>query len=122
MDRQPETFSDWRGTIRRMEVDGIKFNVLTTKKGALRSGDLHPNTQFNIILAGAFELTLRQNDKDVVVRKEPGELIIIPPKTPHLYRCLEDSVMLEWWDGQFSMEYYPPYRKFVEEQFKNHKK
>lgn len=39
----------------------------------------------------------------------------IPAGVPHLMKFLADTVMLEWWDGPFSAEYYPPYRRLVEE-------
>jgi len=110
-------YTDSRGEIRRHEMQGVKFNVLFTKAGALRSGDCHPVTQYDLVLSGEFEITLRQDDKDVVVKKGANELIVIPPDTPHLFRCLTDSVMMEWWDGPFEVEYYEPYRKQVEEQF-----
>lgn len=111
-------YRDSRGEIRRYEIEGTKFNVLFTKAGVLRSGDFHPNTQYDLILKGEFEITLRKNDKDVVVKKGPNELIAIPPNTPHLFRSLTDTVMIEWWDGPFKAEYYRPYREQIEEQVK----
>lgn len=110
-------YKDFRGEIRRYELHGIKFNVLFTKKGTLRSGDYHPVTQYDLILKGKFEITLRQNDKDVVMQKDTNKLIVIPPNVPHLFKSLTDTVMIEWWDGPFEINYYPPYRKLIEEQF-----
>ena len=113
-------YRDFRGEIRRYEVYGVKFNVLFTKAGAIRSGDYHPVVQYDLILKGEFEITLRQNDKDVVLRKGTNELITIPANVPHLFRSLTDTIMLEWWDGPFEVHYYKPYRKLIEEQFKQH--
>ncbi len=109
---------DARGEIHRFDIKGVKFNGLFTKAGALRSGDMHPHTQFNIVLSGELEITLRQGKKDIVVRKKPGKLIIIPPNVPHLYRSITDSIILEWWDGPFEVAYFEPYRRLVEKQFK----
>ncbi len=107
-------FSDSRGEIRRYEIDYTKFNVLTTKAGALRSGDYHPVKQYDLILKGEFEITLRQDDKDVVMKKGVNELIVIPPDIPHLFRAISDTVMIEWWEGPFEAKYYKPYRRLVE--------
>ncbi len=92
---------DKRGEIHRYEFKGTKYNVLYTKKGALSSGDYHPNTQYDLILKGEFEITLRKGGEYVVIHKKDNELIIIPPNTPHLFRSLTDTVMIEWWDGEF---------------------
>ncbi len=109
-------YRDDRGEIRRYEIEGVKFNVIYTKKGTFRSGDYHPVTQYDLILKGEFEITLRKDDKDVAVRKGPNELIVIPPDTPHLFNSLTDTVLIEWWDGPFQAEYYEPYRKLIEKQ------
>ncbi|MBI5228631.1 hypothetical protein HY991_00865 [Candidatus Micrarchaeota archaeon] len=111
-------FQDFRGEIRRFEIHGTKFNVLFTKAGYFRSGDYHPVTQYDLMLKGEVEITMRQNDDDVVIKKGPNELIVLPPGIPHLFKALTDTVMIEWWDGPFRAEYYAPYRKFVEEQSK----
>ncbi|MDD5071824.1 MAG: hypothetical protein PHQ42_03760 [Patescibacteria group bacterium] len=112
---------DLRGEIRRYKVRGVKFNALFTKAGKYRSGDLHPVTQYDLIFKGKFLITIREGDKDVVYEKGENELIIIPPNTPHLFKALSDTVMLEWWDGPFEVGYYQPYRKFVERQFSKKK-
>ena len=112
-------YKDSRGEIRRYKVDGMNFNVLLTKAGVFRSGDYHPVRQYDLILKGEFEITLRQKDKDIVVRKGPNELIIIPPNVPHLFKSLTDTVMLEWWGGLFKAKYYRPYRELVEHSFQN---
>ena len=113
---------DLRGAIRRYNVKGVKFNALFTKAGCYRSGDLHPITQYDLIFKGRFRITFRKGNKDIVFEKGENELIIIPPNTPHLFKSLTDTVMLEWWDGPFEVGYYRPYRKFVERQFKKKKR
>ncbi|MEK6953033.1 MAG: cupin domain-containing protein [Nanoarchaeota archaeon] len=113
---------DHRGEIHRLDIGGVKFNVLITKAGVLRSGDYHPNTQYDIILSGEMEITLRQDDKDVVIRKGPNDLISIPSETPHLFRSLTDTVMIEWWGGKFECKYYKPYRDLIDKQAEQYKK
>jgi len=114
-------FKDSRGEIRKFEVSGAKFNVLCTKKGALRSGDYHKTAQYDLILKGRFRITLRKGNRNVSFVKGPNTLIKIPPKTPHLFKSLTNSIMLEWWDGSFEAKYYMPYRTLVENSIKNRK-
>lgn len=33
---------------------------------------------------------------------------------PHILHFLEDTILLEFWDGQFSCWYYHPYRRLVQ--------
>ena len=113
---------DIRGEIRRYDFKGVKFNALFTKAGKYRSGDFHPVTQYDLILKGKFQITFRKGNKDVVFKKGENELIIIPPNTPHLFKSLTDTVMLEWWGGPFAVGYYEPYRKIVEKQFAKKRK
>jgi hypothetical protein len=112
---------DMRGEISRHDFKKVKFNVLFTKAGCFRSGDFHPTVQYDVILKGKFRITIKKNNKDIVSEKGENEFIEIPPNTPHLFKSLTDTVMLEWWGGPFEVGYYQPYRKFVEEQFKKKK-
>lgn len=107
-------FEDARGSIRRID-DGVhKVNLLYTKKGFMRSGDLHKNTQFDFLIQGKCELWLRIAGQDVKRVYEAHSYIEIPPGTPHLFIFLEDTYMLEWWDGEFEAWYYRPYREIIE--------
>lgn len=106
---------DVRGVIYRIEIGGIYFNLLTRKKGTLSSGDYHPYNQYDLILKGEFEITLRQNNRDKTIRKKANEFIVIPPKVPHIFKSLTDTVTIEWWGGPFEQKIYRPYRKLVDE-------
>src|SRR3989344_2992884 len=107
-------FRDVRGEIRKFDINGTKFNLITTKAGAFRSGDVHKSAQYDLILEGKFKITMRKKNRNVVVKKGKNNLVIIPPKTPHLFEALKDSVMIEWWSGPFEATYYKPYRRIVE--------
>jgi len=110
---------DSRGEIRRFEVNGTKFNILITKAGLLRSGDIHPATQYDLILEGIVEITMKRGNTDVTVRKGQNDLIAIPSGIPHLFKSITKSVVIEWWDGPFQAEYYKPYRKLIDNQIKD---
>jgi len=111
-------FEDVRGRIERLDFQGAKYNLLETKKGFMRSGDLHKNTQFDLILAGKAELwTLVDNvtQKTVV---GPNQLIVLKPHVPHLFNFLEDTIMIEYWNGPFETWFYTPYRDIIDKQFR----
>ncbi len=111
-------FTDARGTIHRIVLDGVKINLLSTKKGFMRSGDLHKNTQFDFVFSGKVELWLRKDGNDVKTIYGPNSFIRITPGIPHLFHFLEDTIMAEWWDGPFKAWYYKPYRDVIDAQFK----
>lgn len=113
--KQTLIHQDARGEIYRLEAGETYVNFMTRKKGTLSSGDYHPYIQYDLILQGEFEITLRENDKDVVIQKKTNELITIPPNVPHMFRALTDTVLIEWWDGPFVQNIYEPYRKLVEQ-------
>ncbi len=116
-DLTSSVYKDGRGEIRRLELEGVKFNTLFTKKGVYRSGDYHSATQFDLVLKGIVEITMFKDGKDVTITKRDNESIVIPPNVPHLFYFPEDTVMLEWWDKPFEAQFYEPYRKRVMEQF-----
>lgn len=109
---------DVRGALYRVNVGGFGFNVVYTRAGGIRSGEIHPNNQFDFIIKGKFEIWTIEGEKIVKRRYKENDFFVINKNTPHLFKCLEESIMLEWWDGPFEAEYYQPFRKFVEEQFK----
>lgn len=109
-------FSDRRGEIFINGFKGIEFNVIFTKAGCYRAGDYHPTEQHSVILKGKIELTLRQKNKDISKQYGSNELIIIPPNTPHLYKFITDTVMIEWLAGRYRAQYYEPYRKMIKKQ------
>ncbi|MBI4059640.1 hypothetical protein HY406_01090 [Candidatus Giovannonibacteria bacterium] len=110
-------FSDVRGTIQRIEIASQKINLLYTKKGFMRSGDLHKNTQFDFVFKGQLELWLRRNNQDIKQIYGPNSFVEIEPGIPHLFKFLEDTLMAEWWNGPFEAWYYRPYREIIEAEF-----
>ena len=108
---------DVRGRIMRANFKGAKFNIIETKQGFMRSGDLHKSTQFDWLLSGKVELwTLIDGETKKKIIK-PSTFIIIKPHVPHLFRFLEDSVMIEQWDKPFDAWFYKPYRRLIDQQF-----
>jgi len=111
-------FEDIRGKIERIDFKGTKFNIIGTKKGFMRSGDLHKNTQFDLILSGKIELWVLTEDITEKTIVYPNQYVVLKPHVPHLFNFLEDTVMIEWWDGPFEAWFYKPYRDIIDEQFR----
>ena len=115
-EKVPSTKRDVRGSIHNMRIGGFRFNVLTTKRGMLRSGDVHKARQFDMIFSGSVRVTTREHDTDVQRVYHGGQLVIIPANVPHIFEALSDTVMAEWWEGdsKFECRYYNPYRRKVD--------
>lgn len=111
---------DSRGEIHRLTCNGIRVNLLFSRKGSARSGDYHPCAQFDAIIRGAVKISMMVDDETRRERKVVrcgGEFYRIPKDVPHLFEFAEDTWMLEWWgaDGECEAKYYRPYREIVEE-------
>ena len=114
----PSVVHDARGAVHNLRVGGFRFNVLVSRPGSLRSGDVHRRRQFDVVFAGRVRVTTRERGRDVARTYGAGALIEIPPNVPHLFAALDEtSVMAEWWggDGAFETRYYRPYRRRVDE-------
>ncbi len=118
-DMSSAIYRDVRGEIHRIEAGGFKVNLLFTKRGFMRSGDLHKNIQFDFIYSGKVEIWTREGNRDVKKVYGKNQFIELPPGIPHLCKLWEDCVMAEWWDGPFKAWYYKPYRAIIDEQFKS---
>ena len=109
-------FDDARGTYERRCYGDWCVNLLFTRKGFMRSGDLHRQRQVNHIISGSVKLTQRVGGEDVAVIHHGAETVILPAHTPHLYEFLEDTLMTEYWiddagkPAPFKAWLYKPYR------------
>lgn len=107
---------DCRGEIHQLVLRGVQVNLIFSRKGSLRSGDIHPNDQYDYIIKGRAIIQVG----DHIREKHGGNEIRVPANVPHLFTFTEDTWMLEWWDGPFEAEYYEPFRHFVNEYLKAH--
>jgi len=102
---------DERGKIIKTGKD---VNLIFTKKGAMRSGDVHPNIQYDYIISGEVTVKRLENKYEMTETFLAGDTIVIKPNIPHLFIFNEETEMLEWWSGKFECKYYKPYRDIVE--------
>ena len=110
--------TDNRGTIFKFKIGQNKFLIVITKGGAMRAGEIHNVNQYTFLLAGAVEVITKQENKDVhelyFSQFKENKKIEIPKGTPHYFKFLEGSLMIENDDENMTTEYYPEYRKLVE--------
>ncbi|HSX41738.1 MAG TPA: hypothetical protein VLE93_00110 [Candidatus Saccharimonadales bacterium] len=109
------THEDGRGSIQRIDRVGGKVNILATKKSFARAGDLHKNTQFGYVFHGRVEVWTWENGKTIKRTYSARDSMEFAPGIPHLFIFREDSLIAEWWDGDFDCWYFKPYRKYVED-------
>lgn len=117
-----KTNEDKRGEIYHLVINNIDYWLSFTKKGFGRGGDIHDCEQHNLCLKGEFNVkVLLPSDKTREHEIErclvAGESISIPKELPHIFKALEDSIMLEWHDGKLppfsEKKYYERYRREV---------
>lgn len=112
----PSIYYDERGEIHNIKVGNKqRINILYTKAGYLRSGDLHPNEQCDFIFSGKVKIwTLAEDGSTTTATYGKHEFISIARGTPHVFEFLEDTIMAEWWEPQgFQAWFYTPYRDIV---------
>jgi len=122
-----DTKTDNRGSLLKFKLGKKKFLIVLTKKGFLRGGETHNMPQRTILAEGKIEVVTKlliANSKgiyqnvDITNTYKGVQEFFIPPNTPHYFRFLEDSVIMEYEDENMTREYYPEYRKIVEESMK----
>ena len=114
----PSIYFDDRGEIHNVRVYGNnqRINILYTKAGYLRSGDLHPNEQCDFIFSGRVNVwTLSPCGSTKIDTYTKHDFVKIPRGVPHVFEFVEDTVMAEWWEPQgFQAWFYKPYRDIVD--------
>ncbi len=108
-------YTDERGEIHNIKANNKRINILYTKKGYLRSGDLHPNEQCDFIFSGKVKIwTLQSDGSTKITSYGAHDFISIPRGVPHVFEFVEDTVMAEWWEPPgFQAWFYKPYRDIV---------
>lgn len=110
----PSVLKDARGEIHNLQIGGARFNILVSKAGTMRSGDVHRWPQLDMVFSGVVRVTTREAGRDVVRTYSSGDRIVIPSNVPHMFFFVNETVMAEWWLGPFEARYYRPYREKVD--------
>jgi len=86
---------DYRGAIFLIEnllENNKEFTFLEIKKGFARGGCIHNNKEFFAVIKGRVKFIWGDNEKIL----NQGDSGVIPPKMPHAFFALEDSIVSEW--------------------------
>ncbi|CAB9513923.1 expressed unknown protein [Seminavis robusta] len=110
----PSIFVDDRGEIHRLRVGGKRINMLFSKKDVMRSGYLHNHKTFSFVVSGKVEVWLLETDGTKKTVYESGKFLTVDSFVPHILHFLEDTIILEFWEGKFQCWYYHPYRRLVQ--------
>jgi uncharacterized RmlC-like cupin family protein len=82
----PSIYYDDRGEIHNVRVNGgHRINILHTRAGCLRSGDVHPNEQCDFVLSGKVRVwTLNENGSMISTTYGKHTFLCIPRGVPHI--------------------------------------
>jgi hypothetical protein len=110
----PSIYNDDRGEIHRLRVGHRRVNLIYSKTGVMRSGYLHPHSMQHFVVSGSVEVWTLGHEQTETKVQDAGSYFTVEPYIPHILHFLEDTISLEFWDGEFSCYYYHPYRRVVQ--------
>lgn len=109
----PSVFSDDRGSIHRLRIGRQRVNLLYSHKECMRSGYLNSVRTYDFVLEGKVELWLLTPEGTEKKTYKKHECFTVEAYVPHILYFLEESNIVEWYDGAFQCWYYRPYRNIV---------
>lgn len=116
-----EERKDSRGNMFFFSYGDKNVNIFEIKKGQARAGHFHPSESSHIIVSGKIEY----REEDSVTGNESVRIVEAPivikaaANNPHLVIAIEDTILVEVFEKDYSATNYPKYRKIVEEKMKN---
>lgn len=113
-----EKKEDKRGEISKYLVDGKNILHIYTKEGFLRAGEVHNVKQCSFLVYGEVDVITKIDNNNYATKYTSMQFITIPQNVPHYFKFLKNSIMIEVQDENMTTEYYPEYRKLVEESMK----
>ena len=107
---------DERGSMAKCQF-GKTVWIAHTKKGYGRGGEYHPVRQYMAVVYGQILVKMMINEEEIERRLIDGQSIVIPEDCAHVMFALEDSLVIEWHDGELppfdQKKIYEPYRKLI---------
>lgn len=122
---KPEIVSeDARGYIAKIDLpDKRECILIFTRKGFARGGEYHNSEQTDTLIYGRLRWKLGwvlwdgsiKIMNDDVEQNVPGQQRTLLAGEVHMAEALEDTLYIEWLDGDFEKTFVPELRKIVEE-------
>ena len=85
---------------------GKFYSLLLTYEGCYRGNHIHPNNQSTVLLSGKATYVIKRGDEIVKVPLEVGRQFDVEAGVPHILLADEETLTVEWWDGEFREEKY----------------
>lgn len=109
--------NDERGwMVKEVFSDKVLWLVFTIK-GFGRGGEIHPVFQSVSVVSGCMEFRMMFPDGEIIRKVFGGQHIRIPNGIPHIGIAIENTIMIEWHDGELpdfkDKQIYEPYRRLI---------
>ena len=85
---------------------GKFYSILLTYAGAYRGNHLHRIKQSTILLNGKARYIIKKDNELINIPLKIGKQINIKAGVPHILLAEEDTLTLEWWEGEWREEPY----------------
>jgi len=81
----------------RVIGENMMISRITLQRGCVVPVHAHENEQFSIIVSGKLRFRVHDTagDPERIVDVGPGEILMLPPNSPHGAEALEDTVALD---------------------------
>ena len=110
----PSIFTDDRGSIHRLRIGHQRINLLYSQKECMRSGYLNSVLTHDFVISGRVEVWILTETGTTKTIYGPREYFSVDAYVPHILYFLEDSNLVEWYDGILQLWYYHPFRNIGE--------
>jgi len=112
---------DERGYMFKCKIRGKSVFIIFTKRGFARGGEFHPVIQYTAVISGKvmYKTNCPDGEKNWEVRHTG--VFKVPANIAHVMVALEDSITIEWHDGELppfeQKKIYEPYREFIKRNY-----
>nr|MBC8223302.1 cupin domain-containing protein [Candidatus Bathyarchaeota archaeon] len=79
---------------------------LFTRGGMFRGNHIHPVDQHTLLLKGKGKYVSKVDGENAYHELSEGSVFHMPAGVPHIFLPEEDSLTVEWWEGDFVVEKY----------------
>ena len=97
------------GVLYDLNIGEHKYYLLSSKKGSYRGGKSRNVPKTWTVLSGEVTSITHKEGKDKEEVMQPGSLHIVQANIPHLLYFNEDSVVIEWWNSEYTEEKFEPF-------------
>jgi len=99
------------GVLYDLNIGDDKYYFLSSKKDSYRGGKVRNVSKTLAVLSGKVTSITQEEESDKEETFYPGSIYSIPANIPHLLHFIEDSVVVEWWDKDYTEEKFEPFYK-----------